>query len=43
MDVETLSVLLFLGIVAVLIYSDRKNIEFNYGLIIRRTKKGKKA
>jgi len=43
MDLETSSVLIFLGIIAILVYLDRKNIEFNYGLMIRRTKRGKKA
>ena len=43
MNLETSSVLIFLGIIAILVYLDRKNIEFNYGLMIRRTKRGKKA
>ena len=37
-----LSVLVFFGVMAILVYLDRKNIEFKYGLVIRRTKKGKK-
>jgi membrane-associated protease RseP (regulator of RpoE activity) len=43
MDLEIPSILIFLGILAVLIYRDKKNIEFNFGLFVRRTKKGKKA
>ncbi|MDI6826006.1 MAG: site-2 protease family protein [Candidatus Aenigmarchaeota archaeon] len=43
MDLEVLSVLIFLGILSFLIYWDRKNIEFKFGLIRRRTKMGKKA
>ena len=34
--------LVFFAIIAILVYRDRKNIEFKYGLITRRTKKGKK-
>ena len=40
MDIETLSVIFFFGIIGILIYLDKKNIEFKQGLIIRRTKKG---
>jgi len=40
MDLETISVLMFFGIIGILIYLDKKNIEFKYGLVIRRTKKG---
>ena len=40
MDVEAFSVILFFGIIGILIYLDKKNIEFNKGLVIRRTKKG---
>jgi len=43
MDLEIVSILIFLGILSILIYRDRKNIEFNFGLFIRRTKKGKKV
>jgi membrane-associated protease RseP (regulator of RpoE activity) len=42
MNLEIASILIFLGILGILIYLDRKNIEFNFGLFIRRTKKGKK-
>jgi membrane-associated protease RseP (regulator of RpoE activity) len=42
MDLETLSVIVFFGILAIIIYLDRKNIEFKSGLMMRRTKKGKK-
>lgn len=41
-SVEIVSVILFFAILAVLAYYDRKHIEFKYGLITRRTKKGKK-
>jgi len=41
-DVYVLSVIGFFIILGVLIYRDRKNIEFKYILLIRRTKKGKK-
>ena len=41
-DLYTLSVLLFFGILAIVIYSDRKNIDFKYILIMRRTKKFRK-
>ncbi len=43
MNLEALSVIVFFGILAVIIYRDRKNIEFKSGLIMRRTKRGKKA
>jgi hypothetical protein len=42
MDLETLSVIIFFGILAIIVYLDRKNIEFKSGLMMRRTKKGKK-
>jgi len=42
MNLEILSVLAFFGVMVILVYWDRKNIEFKYGLVIRRTKKGKK-
>jgi membrane-associated protease RseP (regulator of RpoE activity) len=41
-DPYTLSVLLFFGILAIVIYRDRKNIDFKYILIMRRTKKFRK-
>lgn len=41
-SLEIISVLIFFGIIGILAYRDRKNVEFNYGLLIRRTKKGKK-
>jgi len=41
-NLETVSVVIFFAIIAILAYRDRKNIEFKYGLITRRTKKGKK-
>jgi len=40
MDAYSLSVLFFLGILFALIYRDRKNIEVQYFLLIRRTKIG---
>lgn len=39
---EIISVLTFLLVLGILIYRDRKNIEFKSGLIIRRSTKGKK-
>ncbi|MEM5766253.1 MAG: site-2 protease family protein [Candidatus Aenigmatarchaeota archaeon] len=40
MDLYFLSVLIFVLVLSILIYKDRKNIEFNYVLLIRRTKFG---
>ncbi len=37
---DTISVIAFFALVGVLLIIDRKNIEFNYGLIIRRWKHG---
>jgi membrane-associated protease RseP (regulator of RpoE activity) len=34
--------LAFFVVVAILVYFDRKNVEFKYGLLIRKTRKGKK-
>jgi membrane-associated protease RseP (regulator of RpoE activity) len=42
MDLEIISVLAFFGILGIIIYWDRKNIEFKYGIVMRRTKKGKR-
>ncbi len=42
MSLEILSLILFIGIIIAFVYFDRKNIEFKYGLVMRRTKKGKK-
>ncbi|MBU5689254.1 MAG: site-2 protease family protein [Candidatus Aenigmarchaeota archaeon] len=42
MNYELISVLVFGIILAIIIYKDRKNIEFKTGLIIRRSTKGKK-
>jgi len=39
---EIISIVVFFAIIAILAYRDRKHIEFKYGLITRRTKKGKK-
>jgi len=41
-NLEIASVVVFFAIIAILAYRDRKNIEFKYGLMTRRTKKGKK-
>jgi len=41
MNFELISVLLFLGVLAILIYRDRKNIEFKSGIIMRRSNAGK--
>jgi membrane-associated protease RseP (regulator of RpoE activity) len=40
MDLYFLSVLIFVLILAILIYKDRKNIEFHYILLMRRMKSG---
>src|SRR5438445_1657935 len=40
-DLEVVSALIFFGIVGLLIYRDRKNIEFNYGIVIKRWTRGK--
>lgn len=40
MDIETLSIFVFFGVIGILLYLDKKNIEFNKGLVIKRTKKG---
>jgi len=40
MDLYFLSVLIFVLVLAILIYRDRKNIEFQYILLMRRTKTG---
>lgn len=42
MNYELISVLVFALILSIIIYRDRKNIEFKSGLIIRRSTKGKK-
>ncbi|MBU5687956.1 MAG: site-2 protease family protein [Candidatus Aenigmarchaeota archaeon] len=42
MNYELISVLVFGIILAIIIYKDRKNIEFKTGLIIRRSTRGKK-
>lgn len=40
-DFETLSALVFLLILGIVVIIDRKNIEFKYGVMLRRTQKGK--
>jgi membrane-associated protease RseP (regulator of RpoE activity) len=42
MDLYFISVLLFFFVLGLLIYKDRKNVEFKYILFLRRTKKFKK-
>jgi len=42
-DLYLLSVIIFFAVLAILIYFDRKNIEFKYILIMRRTKRFKSA
>lgn len=42
LDLYLMSILVFIGIFAVLIFKDRKNIEIKGILFIRRTKKGRK-
>jgi len=41
-NLEITSIVIFFAIIAILAYRDRKHIEFKYGLLTRRTKKGKK-
>jgi len=41
MDWESISTIIFLLILGILVVLDRKNIEFKYGVAIRRIKKGK--
>ena len=41
LDIETISAVAFIAVVIFLAILDRKNIEFKYGMIMRRTKKGK--
>jgi membrane-associated protease RseP (regulator of RpoE activity) len=41
-NLETTSMVGFLAVIVILAFLDRKNIEFKYGLLTRRTKKGKK-
>ena len=40
MDVESISILLFLVATSILLWLDRKNVEFSYGIALRKTKKG---
>ncbi len=40
MSLEIISIVVFFGIIGVLVYLDKKNIEFNKGIIIRRTERG---
>ena len=40
MEIEAISVMVFFTIIGFLVYLDKKNIEFNHGLIIRRTERG---
>jgi Zn-dependent protease len=41
MNLEILSMLVFFSIVGILLFRDRKNIKFTYGIIIRKWSKGK--
>ncbi len=41
-NLEIISIVVFFAIIAILAYRDRKNIEFKYGLMTRRTKRGKR-
>ena len=43
MDLEIISMLAFFTLVGVLLWRDRKKIEFNYGIIIRRMYSGRRA
>lgn len=40
MDIYTWSVIIFFAVLGIAIYKDRKNVEINYILFLRRTKKG---
>jgi len=40
LDIYLLSIIIFFGILGIVIYFDRKNIEFKYILLMRRTRKG---
>jgi len=40
MEIEAISVMAFFTLIGIVIYLDKKNIEFKHGLIIRRTEKG---
>ena len=42
MNLEIASLIVFFSIMAILIYKDRKHIEFKYGLVTRRTKRGRR-
>lgn len=42
MNTEVISILIFMCSMLVLAFLDRKHIEFKYGIIIRKTKKGKR-
>lgn len=42
MNLEITSLIVFFGVIAILAYRDRKHIEFKYGLVTRRTKRGRK-
>jgi len=42
-DLETLSTIAFFAVISILLIKDRRNVEFQYGLIIRRMQKGKRA
>jgi membrane-associated protease RseP (regulator of RpoE activity) len=41
LDWENISTIIFLVVLGILVWVDRKNIEFKYGVFIRRIKKGK--
>lgn len=41
LDLEIVSTIIFFGLIGILLIKDRKNIQFSYGVIIRRWKKGK--
>jgi membrane-associated protease RseP (regulator of RpoE activity) len=42
MNLEVISILLFMCLMLVLAFLDRKHTEFKYGIIVRKTKKGKR-
>lgn len=43
MDLEIVSTVVFFTLVAIFLWRDRKKIEFNYGIVVRRMYSGRKA
>jgi len=40
-DAYTLSIIIFITVVAIIVYRDRKNIERQFILVLRKTKRGR--